>query len=46
MENWVDFKTIKAAISLRQVLAHYNLDYARIQRPSAGHVRLMYLVAE
>jgi len=25
MENWVDFKTIKAAVSLRQVLAHYNV---------------------
>ena len=25
MENWVDFKTIKAAVSLRQVLAHYKV---------------------
>jgi DNA primase len=26
MENWVDFKTIKAAVSLRHVLAHYKVN--------------------
>ena len=26
MENWVDFKTIKAAVSMRQVLAHYQVN--------------------
>src|ERR1017187_7209709 len=28
MENWVDFKTIKAAVSLRQVLAHHKINLA------------------
>src|SRR3990170_9048804 len=28
-ENWVDFKTVKANVSLRQVLEHYQINWLR-----------------
>ena len=29
MENWVDFKTVKEAISMRMVLDHYQINWLR-----------------
>ena len=36
MENWVDFKTIKAAVSIQQVLDHYTVKLKRSGKELRG----------